>query len=44
LLSAQTIVGAFMATFAEFPPRQKAASFTVEQAHEKMGSTAAASR
>jgi arylsulfatase A-like enzyme len=44
LLSAQTIVGAFMATFAEFPPRQKAASFTVEQAHEKMGSTAAASQ
>jgi arylsulfatase len=44
LLSAQTIVGAFMATFVEFPPRQKAASFTVEQAHEKMGSTAAASR
>ena len=44
LLSAQTIVGEFMATFAEFPPRQKAASFTVEQAHEKMGSGAAGAK
>jgi arylsulfatase len=38
LLAAQAIVGEFMATFAEFPPRQKAASFTIEQAHAKMGS------
>jgi hypothetical protein len=31
-----------MQTFEEFPPRQKAASFTVEQAHEKMGGAASA--
>ncbi|MQQ99594.1 arylsulfatase [Glaciimonas soli] len=44
LFAAQAIVGAFMSTFKEFPPRQKAASFTIEQAHEKMGSAAAASK
>ena len=26
----------FLATFKEFPPRQKAASFTIDQALEKM--------
>ena len=26
----------FLATFKEFPPRQKAASFTIDQAMEKM--------
>jgi arylsulfatase A-like enzyme len=36
LLAAQTIVGHFLATFKDFPPRQKAASFTVDQALEKM--------
>ncbi len=36
VLAAQTIVAEFMATFKEFPPRQKAASFTIEQASEKM--------
>src|SRR5262245_52862094 len=33
---AQTIVGQFLATFKEFPPRQKAASFTVDQVMEKL--------
>ena len=28
----------FLATFAEFPPRQKAASFTIDQAVEKLES------
>jgi hypothetical protein len=26
----------FLATFLEFPPRQKAASFTIDQAMEKL--------
>jgi hypothetical protein len=29
-------VGDFLATFKEFPPRQKAASFTVNQVMEKL--------
>jgi len=33
---AQQIVGEFLATFQEFPPRQKAASFTVDQVMEKL--------
>ena len=33
---AQAIVGNFLQTFKEFPPRQKAASFTVDQAMEKL--------
>jgi len=44
LLGAQAIVGAFMGTFKQFPSRQKAASFTVEQAHDKIGEAATASR
>jgi arylsulfatase len=32
----QAIVGEFLATFQEFPPRQKAASFTVDQVMEKL--------
>ena len=36
VLAAQTLVARFLATFAEFPPRQKAASFTIAQALEKM--------
>jgi arylsulfatase len=36
ILAAQSIVGDFLATFGEFPPRQKAASFTIDQAMEKM--------
>jgi arylsulfatase len=36
ILAAQAIVAEFLATFAEFPPRQKAPSFTIDQALEKM--------
>jgi arylsulfatase A-like enzyme len=33
---AQKIVGDFLKTFVEFPPRQKAASFTIDQVMEKL--------
>ena len=36
VLVASQIVGDFLKTFKEFPPRQKAASFTIDQAMEKM--------
>ena len=36
LVPAQQIVGRFLATFKDFPPRQKAASFTVDQVLEKL--------
>ncbi len=36
LVPAQHIVARFLATFKEFPPRQKAASFTVDQVMEKL--------
>ena len=36
VLAAQTIVGQFLATFQEFPPRQKAASFTIDQVVAKL--------
>ena len=36
LVPAQTYVGSFLATFQEFPPRQKAASFSLEQVMEKL--------
>ena len=39
----QGIVGRFLATFAEFPPRQKPGSFTIDQALEKMQSAVSAS-
>jgi arylsulfatase A-like enzyme len=35
-IPAQKVVGDFLATFREFPPRQKAASFTVDQVMEKL--------
>src|SRR5215212_9859185 len=35
MVPAQSIVGDFLGTFQEFPPRQKAASFTVDQVMEK---------
>jgi len=41
VLAAQAIVTPFLATFKDFPPRQKAASFTIDQALEKMASVAA---
>lgn len=34
--AAQALVSKFLATFKDFPPRQKAASFTIDQALEKM--------
>ena len=36
LLAAQPLVAQFISTFVEFPPRQKAASFTVDQVMEKI--------
>jgi arylsulfatase len=36
ILAAQRLIGEFLATFTEFPPRQKAASFTIDQALEKL--------
>ncbi|WP_343069043.1 arylsulfatase [Azospirillum tabaci] len=36
IFAAQTEVGKFLETFREFPPRQRAASFTVDQIIEKM--------
>jgi arylsulfatase len=36
LVPAQTYVGRFLATFQEFPPRQKAASFSLEEVMEKL--------
>jgi arylsulfatase len=35
LVPAQAIVGEFLATFKEFPPRQRPASFSIDQALEK---------
>jgi arylsulfatase len=35
---AQTVVGDFLKTFIEFPPRQKASSFTIDQVLEKLQS------
>ena len=39
---ARRIVAEFLETFKEFPPRQKAASFTIDQAVEKLTARAAA--
>ena len=36
LVPAQAIVGQFLATFQEFPPRQKPGSFSVDQALQKL--------
>jgi arylsulfatase len=36
LVPAQTYVGKFLATFKEYPPRQKAASFSLDQVMEKL--------
>jgi arylsulfatase A-like enzyme len=36
LVPAQAIVGEFLKTFEEFPPRQKPASFSIDQAMEKL--------
>jgi arylsulfatase A-like enzyme len=39
-LAGQAVVADFLKTFKQFPPRQKAASFTIDQAMEKMTSAA----
>jgi arylsulfatase A-like enzyme len=36
IVPAQAVVGDYLRTFVEFPPRQKAASFTIDQVLEKM--------
>ncbi|NUP12605.1 MAG: arylsulfatase [Polyangiaceae bacterium] len=36
IMAAQAIVARFLKTFEDFPPRQKPASFTIDQAMEKM--------
>jgi arylsulfatase A-like enzyme len=36
IMAAQGIVAKFLQTFKDFPPRQRAASFTIDQAMEKM--------
>jgi hypothetical protein len=41
---AQKLVGDFLATFLEFPPRQKAASFSIDHVLEKMANAATAQR
>jgi arylsulfatase len=35
VMAASVVVGEFMKTFKEFPPRQKTASFTIDQRMEK---------
>ncbi len=42
LVPAQAYVGEFLATFKEYPPRQKAASFSLDQVMEKLSSPAGA--
>lgn len=39
LVPAQEYVGKFLATFRDYPPRQKAASFSLEQVVDKLSST-----
>jgi hypothetical protein len=39
LVPAQAYVGRFLATFKDFPPRQKAASFSIDQALESLQKT-----
>jgi hypothetical protein len=36
LVPSQTFVGNFLATFKDYPPRMKAASFSLDQVMEKM--------
>ena len=36
IMAAQALVQPFLASFKDYPPRQKAASFTLDQALEKM--------
>ena len=36
VFAAQALMSQFLATFEEFPPRQRAASFTIDQAVERL--------
>jgi arylsulfatase A-like enzyme len=40
VIAAQAVIVPFLQTFKEFPPRQKAASFTIDQALAKMSEVA----
>jgi arylsulfatase len=40
LVPAQAYVGKFLATFKDFPPRQKAATFNLDEVMEKLNSVA----
>jgi arylsulfatase len=40
VLASSALVEEFLKTFKDFPPRQKAASFTIDQALEKMQNVA----
>jgi arylsulfatase len=42
VLPAQKIVGDFLATFVAYPPRMKAASFTIDQVQERLGAAISA--
>jgi arylsulfatase len=42
LVPAQAYVGKFLETFQEFPPRQKAASFSLDQVMEKLSTPSGA--
>ena len=44
ILAAMGLVTQFLATFEEFPPRQKAASFTIDQVVEKLESVLTSGR
>jgi len=41
LVPAQAYVGKFMATFKDYPPRQKAASFSLDQVMEQLKTSGA---
>jgi arylsulfatase len=44
VLASQTLVTLFLETFKEFPPRQKSASFTIDQALDKMAAVVGSNR
>ena len=44
ILAATAVVTQFLATFEEFPPRQEAASFTIDQVVEKLEAALASGR
>jgi arylsulfatase len=44
IMAAQALVAKFLATFEQFPPRQKAASFTIDQIMQKMEASLTAGR